>query len=85
MLRWFNCLRRPRRECVSLERTVSVGQREASAALRRAVAARQQAEDMRPESVELAAQLRELRERNHFAEALELLFRGGGPRWDGHS
>lgn len=74
MLRW---IKRPRRDRVSLERAVSPGQREATAALGRATAAVQDIQGRSPEVTQVAGQLRQLREHNHFAEGLYLLFRGG--------
>lgn len=61
------------------------GQQEANAALGRATQALREAEQLTPEVTRVAGQLRAIRERNHFAESLELIFRGGGARWDGHS
>lgn len=74
---WLNCLRR-NRECVSLERRVSPGQRDASAALARSRAARRDAEGRGLEVTEAVAELRLSRERNHFAEKIYQLFQGVG-------
>lgn len=66
-----------RREGVSLERTVTPGQRDATAALGRATEALQEIEDQKPSVSAAAQKLRRLREHNHFAEAIGQLYRGG--------
>lgn len=66
-----------RRECVQPERTVTPGQRDATAALGRATAALQEIEDQKPSVFAAAHKLRMLREHNHFAEAIDQLYRGG--------
>ena len=79
MQRWLDCLmpRRRRRPCVSLVRVVSPGQREASAALVRASSALRDAQVLSPQVSETADRLRDLRDRNHFAESIYQLYRGG--------
>lgn len=77
MPRWLNFLRHQPCDPVSLERKVTPGQREANAALGRAVAARREVEEQASQVKAVASQLREIRERNHFAEALRTLFEGG--------
>lgn len=84
MPRWIRRLLR-RREGVCLERVVTPGQQEATAALNNITAVRREIQAQAPEAAELSNQLRVFRERNHFAEAMELLYRGGDPRWGGHS
>lgn len=85
MPRWLKRLPRPRRDHVSPAAEVTPGQQEANAALGRATRALREAEQQAPETTQASGFLREIRERNHFAESLELIFRGGGARWDGHS
>jgi hypothetical protein len=75
--RWLNCLLRPRRDHVRSEPEVTPGQREANAALGRATEALRETEQLTPEVARVAEQLREIRERNPFAESLYLLFQGG--------
>lgn len=58
----------------------SEGQRAATAALARAHAARQVAADRRPAVDEAAADLRRIRERNHFAEMIKSTVLGGEAR-----
>lgn len=80
MLRWLNCLRRrhePAPSCITLERKVTPGQKDATAALKRAREATQTALELGRQGAAEAASLRELRERNHFAEAFYHLFEGG--------
>ncbi|MFD4786607.1 hypothetical protein ACFWN1_05895 [Streptomyces sp. NPDC058459] len=55
----------------------SEGQRAATAALARAHAARQVAADRRPAVDEVAADLRAIRERNHFADLIRTTVLGG--------
>jgi hypothetical protein len=75
--RWLNCLLHPHRDRPCPRRKVTPGQREANAALGRANDAMREVEDLIPEVNRVAEQLREIRERNHFAESLYLLYRGG--------
>lgn len=81
MLRWFNCLpHRRRRPCVSLEREtrkISPGQRAASAALAQAIAAGPEVHGLVAGLKREAAALQRARDRNHFAEAMNELYRGG--------
>jgi hypothetical protein len=74
--RWIKRLR-PNREPVTPERQVTFGQRAASAALRESTEAHREIAAQATEAADLGRQLREIRERNHFAESMELLFRGG--------
>lgn len=74
MLAWISRLlhRRPDPE----EQSISRGQREASAALGRAVDARALLRAQRSEVTTEASIWRRWREENHFAEKIEALYRG---------
>ena len=74
--RWLRKLKRP---AVSLERQTprpTPGQREAAQALQRAECARDLAAARACEVAEEAERLRQLRNRNHFAEAIRLSMGG---------
>lgn len=70
MFRWTKRLR---------HRGESQGQADASAALRKAKEAREETVSLGPEVASVVRQLRQIRERNHFAEAFDALLhqRGG--------
>lgn len=70
MFRWIRRLRR---------RGETQGQVDATAALQAAVEAREETERRGPEVASVVHQLRQIRERNHFAEAFDALLhqRGG--------
>lgn len=79
-MRWFSCLRllRRKRPCVSLERDapkVTPGQRAASAALADAMTVGPVVEGMRSEMLQHSAFFARVRERNHFAESLNEIYR----------
>ena len=76
MPRWVHYLRHPlrRRSCVSLERTVTPGQREAAAAMARASSATPVAEGLKAQASTTAEHLRRIRRRNHFSESIGELF-----------
>lgn len=70
MIRWtkLRCLKRRGRP--------TPGQRAAQHAVERAKAARIEAEERRPEVDEATSKLRELRDRNHFAEMFQNAIKG---------
>jgi hypothetical protein len=74
VIRWIKlrCLKRRGRP--------TPGQRAAQHAVERAKAARIEAEARRPEVDEATSKLRDLRERNHFAEMFQAAIEGGAPR-----
>lgn len=74
MIRWIKLRCRKRRG------RPTPGQRAAQRAVERAKAARLEAEERRPEVDEATSKLRELRNRNHFAEMFQSAIEGGAPR-----
>lgn len=60
------------------ERSQTPGQEAASSALARVEARREEAGRRAPEVAEQGAEMRRLRERNHFQEAIRATFLGGG-------
>lgn len=71
---WIDFLLRRRSD--SEERTETPGQQAASSALHRAQHARRQAEQQRGAVSETARRLRQVRERNHFAEMIRTALEG---------
>ncbi len=78
MLRWITRLFRRRHDLPLAP--PSAGQQAANAALAPARVARQMATDRRPAVDAAAAELRLIRERNHFAELIRTTVLGGAPR-----
>lgn len=82
-MRWFSLPHLRRKHGVSLERQtrrVSPGQRAASAALATADAALPEARGLGRDLAQAGAALRELRQRNHFAESMQEIYRNRGGR-----
>lgn len=70
MIRWTRLL------CIRKRGRPTPGQRAADRAVERAKEARREAEERRPEVDEAAGKLREIRERNHFAEMFRAAIEG---------
>jgi hypothetical protein len=76
-MEWRKLLRLRRREVVSLERVVTAGQREATAAVKRARQDHAEAQARRAQMAVEIERLQQLRAQNHFAERMRTALQGG--------